>query len=173
MFLLPTKPLNSKTETFSEGNQVQIVWKNPRGGASRIFPSIFMLIWLCGWAFGMYMAVTTLMNGEFQIFLMIWLTGWSFGGFFAISMLVKILPPAKPEKLTFDTLYISYQKGIQPILFDTEQTGRRNSFNFPLSGKSSYHIPKTELGEIKLERIGDRQRLTIDHGAERIEIGAF
>jgi hypothetical protein len=28
-----------------------------------------------------------------------------------------------------------------------------------------------KVGEIKLEDIGDRQRLTIDQGAERIEIG--
>jgi hypothetical protein len=33
-------------------------------------------------------------------------------------------------------------------------------------------IPVDELAELKLERVGERQRLTIDHGADRIEIGA-
>ena len=32
-------------------------------------------------------------------------------------------------------------------------------------------IPRQELGPIRLDRVGERQRLTIDVGAERIEIG--
>jgi hypothetical protein len=32
-------------------------------------------------------------------------------------------------------------------------------------------IPQDEIGEIRLEWIGMRQRLTIDHGADRIELG--
>jgi hypothetical protein len=33
-------------------------------------------------------------------------------------------------------------------------------------------IPREELGDVRLEEVEGRQRLTIDHGAESIESGA-
>jgi hypothetical protein len=33
-------------------------------------------------------------------------------------------------------------------------------------------LPRSELGEVRVERVGERQRLTVDVGAERIELGA-
>jgi hypothetical protein len=38
--------------------------------------------------------------------------------------------------------------------------------------RKQYEIPTDQLAEFKLERVGERQRLTVDHGADRIEIGA-
>jgi hypothetical protein len=34
-----------------------------------------------------------------------------------------------------------------------------------------YEIETSQLDSLRLERIGERQRLTFDHGRERIEVG--
>lgn len=53
-----------------------------------------------------------------------------------------------------------------PYRFDT--TGSKHPT--PLIRKR-YAVPRGEIGDISLSRIGEHQRLTVDHGADRIEIG--
>lgn len=50
--------------------------------------------------------------------------------------------------------------------------GGGGSDNSLCMSRKRYEIPIEELAEFELERVGERQRLTVDHGADRIEIGA-
>lgn len=179
-FMTKRPPINSKIEVANELNQTIIKWKNPRGGGFRFAAAIFLLAWLGGWAFGEFFAINSLLTSGIHPFLVFWLIGWTVGGFFAMRSVYQLVRPSKPETLSFDAVTFNYKRGTTPI----EENRRGNNwFNkkknnedpdtFFQDSKSKYTIPKNEIGAIKLERIGERQRLTIDHGAERIEIGKF
>ena len=43
---------------------------------------------------------------------------------------------------------------------------------FRLGGPRTIVIARPDLGKFVLDRVGERQRLSIDRGADRIEIGA-
>jgi hypothetical protein len=52
---------------------------------------LFMMVWLCGWAFGEVMVVSQLAHPSEKtpgLFLLIWLTGWTIGGIYAIGTLL-------------------------------------------------------------------------------------
>ena len=178
MNLYPAKPLNSTIEISNEANRTTLKWKNPRGSRSRYFIVIFLLAWLGGWAMGMLATGGAVLSGNYDPFLIFWLVGWTIGGFFAMRQLYLMARPGKPEKVAFDSLMLEYLQGTAPFggiyLERMEREKEKNRF---FSGvqppKDRYTILKREIGAVRLERVGERQRLTIDHGAERIEIGAF
>jgi len=176
MQLVLSKPLNSSIEVLSEANKTVISWKNPRG-SSRFAPAIFMLAWLGGWAVGEFFVIKTLLFGGLggvSFFLLFWLIGWTVGGFFAMKSVYQLLRPTKPEALSLDAFTLNYQSGTEPPAENGWSNKRQNieALESP-NRKSKYQIPKSQAGAVKLERVGERQRLTIDHGAERIEIGRF
>lgn len=58
------------------------------------FVSVFLMIWLCGWAYGEFMALNILTSGQsdgVDLFLLIWLGGWTIGGLVAAVHLLWIL----------------------------------------------------------------------------------
>lgn len=176
MILLPAKPLNSTIEIKDETNQTCIEWKNPRGSASRYLIVIFMLAWLGGWAVGLYSVGNTLLSGNLNPFLIFWMIGWTVGGLMAMRNVYFLARPAKPERLVIDSISLNIQKGTSPfagVSWGIEKKDKDSSLPIFQKVKNKYLIPKKDIGDIKLERIGERQRLTIDYGSERIEIGEF
>lgn len=163
-----------------EFNRTELSWKNPRGGWARFFVPIFLLAWLGGWTMGEVSAgrqvLRDLSNGTPNFFLMFWLTGWSFGGAAAFYALFMMVRPTRPETLSLDSFGLKFRRGTPPYEgFNRDRNRDENeprSFNWR-KFRGRYELPKSEIGEIRLERVGERQRLTVDHGAERIEIGRF
>lgn len=39
--------------------------------------------------------------------------------------------------------------------------------------RKRYNFPADSIGAFTLERVGERQRLRVDHGADRLEVGAL
>lgn len=59
-----------------------------------------------------------------------------------------------------------------PVVFQTRAAfGITGSDGWFRLTRKRFDIPLEKLAEFKLERVGGRQRLTIDYGADRIEIG--
>jgi hypothetical protein len=175
-FLTKKPPLNSNIEVKNELNQTIISWKNPRGNWSRYLIVIFLLAWLGGWATGEYSVAKKVLNGETNPFEIFWLIGWTVGGLFAMANIYFMVRPTKAEKLNFDSYSLQFKPGTPPFAGinrsgNSDEDAKKATF-FQKT-KSKYIIPKAEIGEIKLERVGERQRLRIDHGVERIEIGRF
>lgn len=175
-FLAKKPPINSKIEVKSELNQTIMSWKTPRGSWSKYFAVIFLLAWLGGWAIGEYSVAKRVLSGQSNPFEIFWLIGWTVGGFFATANIYFMVRPSKPEKLIFDSYSLQFKPGTPPfagINWSRNKKEDENQTLFFQKMKSKYMIPRTEIGEIKIERVGERQRLTIDHGIERIEIGKF
>jgi hypothetical protein len=181
MRITTPKPLNSNIEVRDDFNQTIISWKNPRGGAARYLTALFLLGWLGGWALGEYFAATTVLSGNPNLFVIFWLIAWTVGGVFVMRQIYFLLRPTKAEKIILDATSLIFEAGT-PNFGGVSFQGsnkRRNVDDdggdalLPANSKSKYIVPRNDMGEIKLERVGERQRLTFDYGAERVEVGFF
>lgn len=174
MRITTPKPLNSEIQIIDEFNRTVIWWENPRGGASRAFTVLFLLMWLGGWAVGEFVVASMVLSGNANLFMIFWLAGWTVGGVFAIRQVYFLVRPSRPEKIILDTTSLTFEAGTSAF-GGIEFNKRRNNDDdlAPANSKSRYVVPKNDLGEIRLERVGERQRLTFDYGAERVEVGFF
>jgi hypothetical protein len=170
MINLPQKPIGSTIEVQLEFNRSVLSWKNPSGGFGRYASLLFLIAWMGGWVFGEISALTQVSKGEGGGFLIFWLTGWTVGGVFCATMIFKLARPSRPERLALDTLYLLYEPGTQTIAPLWKQDRNWNPFEM-FRPKKSHKVGKKEIGEIRIDRVGERQRLTFDYGAKRIEVG--
>lgn len=172
MITLPAKPINSTIEVQNDFNSVSLSWKNPRGGWSRFATLIFLLGWMGGWFVGEVSAIRSILSGDPNLFIIFWVIAWSAGGVFAAAMIFKLARPSRRESIVLDMLYLFHDPGTEPLSSFNKSDGNLNALDL-LRPRQSHRFAKKEIGEIRLERIGERQRLSIDHGAKRIELGTY
>lgn len=170
MINLPPKPVGSIIEVQQDFNQTILSWKNPSGGWWRYSTLLFLIPWMGGWAFGEVGALNQVLKGEASGFLIFWLIGWTAGGVFCATMIFRLARPARPEKLTLETLYLFYEPGTPAVVPFWKQDRQQNPFTM-LRPKKSHKVGKKEIDEIRIDRVGERQRLSFDYGATRIEVG--
>jgi hypothetical protein len=182
-------PRNSRIQCRSdEDGQPVLHWDPPGGKWGRWGAAAFIGLWLCGWFVGEVFALTMLGvmiaglvgngMGGFEwfglIFLLVWLSGWTVGGLAALRVFVQLVRKPRPERVVFGALALIHDPG-NPNVFpsgeESSRQGRERHAPFWRSPEPR-EIPWSELGEIRLERVGERQRLTVDWSAERIEIGS-
>lgn len=176
------KPAGSTIEEIEDFEGRTYRWKPRGGGALRYLIAAFLLFWLGGWAFGFVMVTAQLLDGkggEEKIFLAFWLAMWTLGGLFAMSMAGKLLWPSIPESITLDKDAFRYDSGTSPpppAYFMNPWYAMRHGdpfhpFGMMFKRRKRITIEKSELGNVALDRVGERQRLYFDNGADRIEIG--
>jgi hypothetical protein len=137
----------------------------------------FVALWLCGWSVGWVTVAGEIAAGKANLFLVAWIGLWTIGGGAAIWSLWTVLRPSRPESVTLGADEFEYDPGTPPVTcFQKNGWGpwpNRNLGQWPSRRiKKAIAVPKCELGKFVLDRIGERQRLSFDRGAERIEIGA-
>jgi hypothetical protein len=170
MISLASKPAGSSIEVQNELTRTTLSWHNPRGGIRRIGISIFLTAWLGGWAMGEYSAAHQLVEQPIQMFLVFWLAGWTVGGVFVLFTLFRLLQPSRPERIILDSLSLTYEPGTE--LFSLSDNNWWKAIqNF--RSRKVVTAQKNEIGEVKLDRVGERQRLTFDYGSERVEVGTY
>ena len=175
----PTPKLDgSDIEVIDDFDGCTYRWKPPSGGLFRLVVITFLVFWLCGWAFFFVAAIVGLVNGANgpEGFLVFWLVGWTLGGIFAIFMLYILLRPRHPESITLNRDSFRYDSGTPSMTFLSPWYAMRQSNPYGdwvkmFKRRKFIEISREELGEVVLERIGERQRLYFDHGADRVEIG--
>jgi hypothetical protein len=173
MIALPPKPPGSGITVEHDFNRLTLSWKNPRGGVGRYAMLAFMLVWMGGWVFGEFFALTQVLGGKGDGFLVFWLAGWTVGGVYCGAMIFKLAQPTRPERIILDPLQLEHHPGTVPISWPGRGRGQRtNAFDI-LKPRRKRLVPKKEVGDIRLDRVGERQRLSFDHGAKRIEVGEF
>jgi hypothetical protein len=182
MIQLPPRPAGSIIEARNEFNCTELFWKNPTGGVSRYFLLLFLLAWMGGWCLGEISAITALLKGSQDSFskgggggfLIFWLVGWTVGGIFAAATIFRLARPSRPESLTLDAVSLFYQPGSEPVQasWRYEKQKGRNPWSM-LMPKKPCRVEKRDIGDIRIDRVGERQRLTFDNGAKRIEIGEY
>jgi hypothetical protein len=175
-----SKPTGCVIEEIDDVDGRTYRWKKPSGGVFRYFIATFLIFWLCGWAIGWVTAATQLIRGNArggELFLAIWLGLWTIGGVFAFCMLYFLLRPPRPESVTLGFTTFRFDSGTATInyFFNPWYAMQRYNSQWPFPGifqrRKRLEIPKGDLAQVVMERVGERQRLCFDYGADRIEIG--
>ncbi|WP_420645646.1 hypothetical protein [Candidatus Leptofilum sp.] len=164
-----TPPNGSKISTqFTDGYQTIIV-PHKKVGAFRYFIGAFLIFWLGGWALALVTTVTQLLRSP-EPFLLIWLGGWTLGGAFAFYMVYRLFRKPIPEALHLNLPNLTFDTGVPPLDL---KFGTRYSMEY---WKSMFHRRKKiefmpiELKSLRLRETDSGNRLTIDRGADRIDI---
>lgn len=179
MAYAPPKPHGSTIEEIDEFDGRIYRWRPPSGGPLRYFMAAFLGFWLCGWAVGFVVAAVALLHEADapRGFLVLWLAGWSLGGIMAIFMLYLLFRPPHRESVALKHDTFHYDSGTSaPMPFFNPWYAMRHAnpneaFGRMFRRRKRIAVSKSDLGSVVLERVGERQRLVFDHGADRIEIG--
>jgi len=177
MIDIPTPPEGSRISIQREADGLLLTWANPTSGWMRFGPAAFLIFWLCGWAVGEAFAIKQLFHSKhsgIDLFLIGWLGAWTVGGFFCATMIYKLLRSPRPERIRLNAQEFFYDPGTTFLSVNQFQVQQQTQtpLNF-LAKRKPVTIPKGKLSLFCLERVGERQRLSVDHGSERIEIGAL
>jgi hypothetical protein len=174
MINLPAKPPGSNITVERDFNRLTICWKNPRGGGiGRYGQAAFLTLWMCGWFFGEAAALRQVLVGQGGGFLIFWLAAWTFGGAFCAATIFRLIRPARPERISLDSLQLEHDPGSAPVDWSGfGRTQRRNPLDV-FKHRRKQTFARKDVGEIRLDRVGERQRLSFDYGAQRIEVGEF
>jgi hypothetical protein len=141
--------------------------------SSRYFGGLFLLFWLGGWAFGFKSVLTQLMEGKGNFFLVFWLGGWTIGGILAAIAVYRIFRPTVPETLQLKRNGIDYDAGIPPFEFNNyKQSAKKEYWNSLLSRRTRASFDRQQLQTLRLREIETGNRLTIDLGAQRLELAS-
>ena len=171
-------PSGSKIKLDKSMYSTTYFWENGEKGFGQYPVAVFLLFWFGGWTVGGFMAIKTLFTNDDiplfeRMFMLFWLGGWALGEAAVFYILYCTFRPLKPAKLTLSQGLIEYQTGTNPFKFNYSayrQSSQRPKFFQGLRNKT-YKIEARNINNLKLDRLGERQRLSFDIGAERIEIG--
>jgi hypothetical protein len=121
---------------------------------------VLMVLWLCGWAWALVWPAGQVANGEATFFLVSWLGLWTVGGGIFAWALWASFRPARPESVRLEAEVLRHDPGGRSWCW-----GRRES-------RDPIQVARSDIREFVLERVGERQRLWLDRGTDRLEIGA-
>ncbi len=168
---MDSPPLGSKISVIQDRGDPTIIIP-AAADPSRYFGGLFLLFWLCGWAFGFWFAASQLLTGNGGAFLIFWLAGWTVGGCFAAYTVFRIFRPSVPETLTLKRTGIGYDSGISPLHLNSSwnsgSTRDRWKSTFPKRVKVD--LNRRQLQSLRLRETEAGNRLTVDVDAKRIEI---
>ena len=140
----------------------------------RYFGGVFLLFWLGGWVMGETSAITQLMSGKGGAFIIFWLGGWTVGGILAALTAYQIFRPTVPETLQLKRGSIAYDSGIPPFELNqnTRNKGIRDYWSSLLSRRLRTDLDRQQLQTLRLRETETGNRLTIDLGAQRLELAS-
>ena len=185
---IPAPPANScfLLEEDPEGNP-RLVWHPAKKGleaARRWGAAAFIGFWLCGWAAGEVFAIAFLAGllpgpggvgggvGWFgTLFLVGWLGAWTVGGLAAFYAFISLIRKPRPESIVFGINALRHDPGTSSIRYSRKGYPNTASDASCWRARKAREIPWGEITDIHLERVGERQRLALDYGMDRIEIG--
>ena len=165
----------SKIQIEHESGFQKLVIPQPSGGIMRYLVGAFVLFWLGMWAIGWIAAASQLMkengNGPPDAFLIFWLGGWTVGGIFVFWFLYRSLRPSVPETLILSRPYLLYDSGIAPFKFAVGFRSQMDVWKRLFQRRLKTEFDQAQLKTLKLREFESGNRLTIDQGSKRIEIG--
>ena len=132
----------------------------------------FLIFWLGGWTMGWLSAVREItLDGKGGAFLLFWLAGWTVGGGFAIVFLWKLLRRPVAETVVFAKPNLIYDTGVQPFPISWSYRQQMDIWKKMFEKRKRIEFSPDEIRSVRLRDIEADNRLTMDHGTERIDIG--
>lgn len=143
-----------------------------KASSMRYFGGMFLLFWLGGWVLGEKSAITELSSGRGGPFIIFWLGGWTIGGIVAALTAYRIFRPSVPETLQLKRGSIAYDSGIPPLELNSNTRNRsmREYWSSLLSKRVRIDLDRQQLQTLRLRETETGNRLTIDLGAQRLEL---
>ncbi|KRR26732.1 hypothetical protein CQ14_20275 [Bradyrhizobium lablabi] len=106
-------------------------------------------------------------------FLIFWLGGWTVGGIFAALTAYRIFRPTVPEALQLRRGSIAYDSGIPPLELNTQtRKSTREYWSLVFAKRIRADFERPQLQTLRLRETESGNRLTIDLGAQRIELAS-
>lgn len=173
-------PQGCRIEAISGESGLEYRWLPPTGGWFRYVLVAFLLCWLCGWLAGLVSVGGELLQGGDApvAFLSVWLAFWTLGGGFAIAITYALLRPPRAESVVLGESAFRHERGSASItaLFLNPWAMLQHQDPLDFWRRVFFPPPATEVERrsfpgVSLQSAAGRQRLSFDHGAERIEIG--
>jgi hypothetical protein len=140
----------------------------------RYLGGLFLLFWLGAWVFGFKSASTQVMEGKGGFFLIFWLAGWTVGGILAALTAFRLFRPTAPETLQLKRSSVEYDSGIAPLEFTMQRgIGSQQKYWKSLFAKRTRaSLDRQQLQTLRLRETENGNRLTIDLGAQRLELAS-
>ena len=163
-------PQGSEIKVDTLNGHQHILVPHGNGGAMRYFFVIFLLFWMGGWFIGFTSAFSQISSGEGGAFLIFWLGGWSVGGLFAGYMIYRVFQKSIPEQLLLNRPSLSLDTGVPPLKIDFGMRSQKEYWKSMFPKRKRIEFSPSELKTMELRETDSGNRLTIDKGAERVEI---
>jgi hypothetical protein len=163
--ILNPPPGSRLSVNWTDGSPT-ILAAQPKLGGGAGFMIVFMLVWLAGWSYGGFSVAAKAINNDGVSFDKIWLVGWALGEGFALYALYRFLRPKTPERFVARADRLEYDSGLAPPQLDGAYG--RNSWNWPKRARRTF--TRAELDTLRLRETSDRNRLTLDAGADRYDL---
>src|SRR5262249_23020800 len=109
-------------------------------------------------------------------FLLFWLAAWTIGGAMAAAFLYRLLRPSVPETLRLGISGLVYDSGIPPLRYSTygysvrSSGGRKDAWGSLFPKRTIVTIDRRQLQSLRLRDTDSGNRLTVDAGAERLDL---
>lgn len=162
-------PIGSDIRLTTHNGQQLVVMPKEGRGPTRLFLPLFLSVWMVGWAFGWVSAAREVLAGEGGLFLMVWLAGWSLGGAFAGYALLRSFQAPTPEQWLLAKPSLHIDTGRSPMRHVGRQGGRA-SWQEMFPRRKRFELTAAELATLALRETDSGNRLTVDQGAQRIEL---
>ena len=170
---MTVKPPDNSTILVATNGRDQIISiPYPKRPFANYLLGIFVLCWLGGWAFGEITAAYQLVTRPFggpTAFVAFWLCAWTVGGIFAMLMVRRIFRRSVPEVIRLDAAGVSHDPGLPP--FKMPSYGA-SAWTQLFSKRTERRFDRMQLKSLRLRDGDTHNRLTVDAGAQRVEIGS-
>jgi len=168
-----TPPKGSKIEVSYHKGYETITIPHSSGGVMRYFAGLFMLFWLGGWISGGLTTIDEIMDGkaDADAFILFWLAGWAVSCVFIVYFLYRMFRKPVPEKLLLNRPNLTYDSGIPPIHIGSSSERQKNPWSTLFAKREKVEFQPIEVKSLTLRNVEAGNRLTIDSGDKRLEIG--
>lgn len=164
--MLENLPSSSRIRLSTQNGQHVLSVPYDGHGAMKFFIGLFLAAWLCMWAFSLSFALPIALSGDGGGFMIIWVIAWTAGGGWAAFFLYRLLKGTVPQTLVLDKPHLRIDTGTPPIKLGRSNQSLKNLF----PKRKHLKLTGDQTKSITLRRTDSGNRLTIDHGADRIDL---
>lgn len=139
--------------------------------AMRYAIGAFMVFWLIMWGVGVKDVGGQVLAGDAGLFKYAWFAGWMVAGVVVCCVIYRAFRPQAPEQLVLEPGALWYDTGI-PVLTRRWFQQNRDFWRVVFWQRRRRKFDSSDLSSLSLRETGGGNRLTIDKGADRVELAS-